>query len=122
MTLCLILQYIDMDDPKAALAKTLNQTALTQDGALAAMNGISPALTQGVRNCLILVCEGHSHTFPGLVKGKGGPCIGCAPNSARVWHESRRFCAHLLDAMSLRIQDMGGSTFLQVFHSPGRIS
>ena len=35
-----------MDDPKAALAKTLNQTALTQDGA--AMEGISPVLTQGV--------------------------------------------------------------------------
>jgi len=52
MISCLILQYIDMDDPKAALAKTLNQTALTQDGALAAMNGISPVLTQGVRNRL----------------------------------------------------------------------
>ncbi len=44
-----ILQYIDMEDPKAALAKTLNQTALTQDSALAAMEGISPVLTQGVR-------------------------------------------------------------------------
>ena len=37
-----------MEDPKAALAKTLNQTALTQDGALAAIEGMSPALTQGV--------------------------------------------------------------------------
>ena len=45
----LFLQYIDMEDPKAALAKTLNQTTLTQDGALAAMDGISPVLTQGVR-------------------------------------------------------------------------
>ena len=45
---CITLQYIDMDDPKAALAKTLNQTALTQDGARAAMEGISPVLTQGV--------------------------------------------------------------------------
>ena len=43
------LQYIDMEDPKAALAKTLNQTALTQDGALAAMDGISPVMAQGVR-------------------------------------------------------------------------
>ena len=41
-------QYIDMEDPKAALAKTLNHTALTQDGALAAIEGMSPALTQGV--------------------------------------------------------------------------
>ena len=43
-----VLQYIDMEDPKAALAKTLNQTALTQDGALAAIEGMTPALTQGV--------------------------------------------------------------------------
>ena len=43
-----VLQYIDMEDPKAALAKTLNQTALTQDGALAAIEGMSSALTQGV--------------------------------------------------------------------------
>ena len=49
LTSLLFLQYIDMEDPKAALAKTLNQTALTQDGALAAMDGISPVLTQGVR-------------------------------------------------------------------------
>ena len=49
LTRCFTLQYIDMDDPKAALAKTLNQTALTQDGARAAMEGISPVLTQGVR-------------------------------------------------------------------------
>ena len=47
--ICLtVLQYIDMEDPKAALAKTLNQTALTQDGALAAIEGMSPVLTQGV--------------------------------------------------------------------------
>ena len=49
LTSCLLLQYIDMEDPKAALAKTLNQTTLTQDGALAAMDGISPVMAQGVR-------------------------------------------------------------------------
>jgi hypothetical protein len=46
-----------MEDPKAALAKTLNQTALTQESALAAMEGISPVLTQAVRArhpCMLL--------------------------------------------------------------------
>ena len=57
-----------MEDPKAALAKTLNQTALTQDGALAAMNGISPVLTQGVRNRLTSVFK-VTQKFPWTSRG-----------------------------------------------------
>ena len=87
----LVLQYIDMEDPKAALAKSLNQTALTQDSALAAMEGISPVLTQGVR--AVYACMLHERSKEASDHSLGpsvGLCGACAPNRAQgFWHRSQ---------------------------------